>query len=590
MAKSETLRIKIETDGDGKTKASLAGVEKGLIGVDGAAKKSAGGIDLSAVALKSFAALAAAKVATSLVNLARNTIDSAAAFDDMAKAAGISSTKLFQVAQLNGRSASEMSGALFELTQNMRTALADGTSAAATHFRALGVSVTDANGNMRASDEVLADIAQRFASAPDGPAKTAFAMELLGKRSAALIPILNTLDDDMRRVGDGMSAEFAGASSEFNKNVAQMEVELQNLIARGLNPAVQSLNQFFLMARGGDTEVRRVATAIAHWEGELKKAGERYRELGGVMAKPTTIAAATEMRELSTTIATAQTQLAALRARYDELGGTVKTTQLTPPDAAQAKQKKEAADAAARYRAGLERTAEAIKAQTDPAYRMNKELALYDELLNKNLLTVSEWATATSASWEEFNKTMDTTGKELDDFTKQAAEDLKTNLSDTFYGAMTGRFEDVNDAFRDMLRKMLADAVAAQITKAIFGDTGKKDESNWISTGISWLASALGGGASAKATGGDVGGGRPYLVGEQGPELMVPGASGTVIPNHRLGGGGVTINQSFDFRGAQPGESLRLRAEADRIKAETIATFYAQIERGGAAARVVGRR
>ena len=34
--------------------------------------------------------------------------------------------------------------------------------------------------------------------------------------------------------------------------------------------------------------------------------------------------------------------------------------------------------------------------------------------------------------------------------------------------------------------------------------------------------------------------GRAYLVGEQGPELFVPGSSGSVVPNGEFGG--VTIN------------------------------------------------
>jgi hypothetical protein len=34
------------------------------------------------------------------------------------------------------------------------------------------------------------------------------------------------------------------------------------------------------------------------------------------------------------------------------------------------------------------------------------------------------------------------------------------------------------------------------------------------------------------------GGGGPYMVGEQGPELFNPAYSGTVTPNHMLGGGG----------------------------------------------------
>jgi len=42
----------------------------------------------------------------------------------------------------------------------------------------------------------------------------------------------------------------------------------------------------------------------------------------------------------------------------------------------------------------------------------------------------------------------------------------------------------------------------------------------------------------ARANGGPVTAGTPYLVGEKGPEIVVPGRSGTVIPNHRIGGSG----------------------------------------------------
>lgn len=37
--------------------------------------------------------------------------------------------------------------------------------------------------------------------------------------------------------------------------------------------------------------------------------------------------------------------------------------------------------------------------------------------------------------------------------------------------------------------------------------------------------------------------GQPTIVGERGPELIVPSRSGTVIPNHALGG----VTQNFIF-------------------------------------------
>ena len=38
---------------------------------------------------------------------------------------------------------------------------------------------------------------------------------------------------------------------------------------------------------------------------------------------------------------------------------------------------------------------------------------------------------------------------------------------------------------------------------------------------------------------------RPYMVGEQGPELFMPDTSGDIIPNNKLGGG-ITINIEGD--------------------------------------------
>ena len=52
------------------------------------------------------------------------------------------------------------------------------------------------------------------------------------------------------------------------------------------------------------------------------------------------------------------------------------------------------------------------------------------------------------------------------------------------------------------------------------------------------LGSMMGGGLEGRASGGPVMGSTPYMVGEVGPELFVPGSSGTIIPNHALGGGG----------------------------------------------------
>ena len=48
--------------------------------------------------------------------------------------------------------------------------------------------------------------------------------------------------------------------------------------------------------------------------------------------------------------------------------------------------------------------------------------------------------------------------------------------------------------------------------------------------------------------GGQVTGGKAYMVGERGPEMVVPSRNGHVVPNNQVGGGsGVTIIQNNTF-------------------------------------------
>ena len=49
---------------------------------------------------------------------------------------------------------------------------------------------------------------------------------------------------------------------------------------------------------------------------------------------------------------------------------------------------------------------------------------------------------------------------------------------------------------------------------------------------------------SFREKGGPISSGNPYIVGERGPELIVPNQAANVIPNDQLGGGNFTINIS----------------------------------------------
>lgn len=75
------------------------------------------------------------------------------------------------------------------------------------------------------------------------------------------------------------------------------------------------------------------------------------------------------------------------------------------------------------------------------------------------------------------------------------------------------------------------------------------------------------------AMGGPVSSGSPYVVGEKGPELFVPHASGTIVPNNKMsssgaGAGGVTVNYNI-AAGVSRAELVPiLDQERRRLKAE----------------------
>jgi TP901 family phage tail tape measure protein len=66
-------------------------------------------------------------------------------------------------------------------------------------------------------------------------------------------------------------------------------------------------------------------------------------------------------------------------------------------------------------------------------------------------------------------------------------------------------------------------------------------------------------GGRPRATGGSVMPDLSYLVGERGPEVFVPRTSGTIVPNHRLGGGAnivINVNAGMGTNGTEVGRAI----------------------------------
>ena len=83
-----------------------------------------------------------------------------------------------------------------------------------------------------------------------------------------------------------------------------------------------------------------------------------------------------------------------------------------------------------------------------------------------------------------------------------------------------------------------------------------------------------------KALGGAVGAGQPYLVGEKGPELFVPGAQGNIVPNSGMGGSNIVVN--VDASGSSvEGDAQEQKALGAAIGAAVQAELIKQKRPGG---------
>ncbi len=120
------------------------------------------------------------------------------------------------------------------------------------------------------------------------------------------------------------------------------------------------------------------------------------------------------------------------------------------------------------------------------------------------------------------------------EFGQAMAQDFAGGLADAVTSG-ENFFASMKQIFASLLKQITAMIVKAAILAALFalipgmapvgGATKFKDILSLSLTG--------------RAGGGGVIAGQPYMVGESGPEMFMPGQSGTVIPNNNLAGGSV---------------------------------------------------
>lgn len=149
--------------------------------------------------------------------------------------------------------------------------------------------------------------------------------------------------------------------------------------------------------------------------------------------------------------------------------------------------------------------------------------------------------------------------------TEQAITSALGRLEDGLTDALSGGKFDVRNFVNSVLQEMVRLQVVRPLLASIF-NLGGSSGAGVVASLISLFKTgapdynAIGALEGARANGGPIMAGRPYLVGERGPEIVVPRSAGTVLPNgvapYAGGGGGSTYN--INIQGDASENTVRL--------------------------------
>ena len=161
-------------------------------------------------------------------------------------------------------------------------------------------------------------------------------------------------------------------------------------------------------------------------------------------------------------------------------------------------------------------------------------------------------------------KELNKEAEKMKELFQQIGTSIKDGVVESISAAVDGT-KSLAEVASNMLRRIANQLLDVGVNLALFGvptGFGKKDSGGLLSN------------IFGRANGGTVASGRPYMVGERGPELFVPGAQGNIVPNNAMGSANVTVNvdasgssvQGDSQSASQLGKAIGAAVQAELIK------------------------
>ncbi|PYE86917.1 hypothetical protein [Phyllobacterium leguminum] len=559
-----------------------------------------------AVKLGANLGLAAAAGAAAIGLLVKQAIDQADAMSKSAQKSGLTTEALSRLAwagNLSDVSLETLTMSLGRLSNVMATVASGKGKDVKAIFDALGIAVTEADGRMRSTDAVMADLADVFASMADGADKTALAIKIFGRAGADLIPLLNSGRDGLSemaaeadRLGITISTDMGKQAEEFNDTMTRIGAVLQGMAVKIAGMALPYLNELAAklndpefvagaqaMARDVGDAFRWIITGIQEVIGWMRTLGEWWDKLKGWVEWARTHdmfgnpLSAEELKRVTVDLSPRpavndnnfderfQGQLPGKgdrptpppkKPRTFNLGGLLGEDDGSGGD-------KAADDAIAK----LEAQKQAV---TDLIARLEEERDIQRETdpVQREMIRLRETlAVATDEQKKKVEELIATTLRERE--TMEAAQEASRAFSEIAFDGLDDLIaggksleETLQGVYKSLVQLVLQAALLGQGPLAgLFGTAGSAKSGGPLGSLLSGLF------AGFRANGGLIPSGTFGIVGERGPEPVIGTARGAmVLPNSSLrgmgGGTNVTVNISTpnaeSFRASQSQVSAQL--------------------------------
>lgn len=571
---------KAVSDFENKTNAKLGKVDSKFDAIGNGLQRLNGKFAAAAAAAGGFVAA----IGISGIGAATaRALDYASSLGEVAQQLGVTTKDLQEyryAASQAGISQEEMDKALAKLTVNIGKA-ATGGKAQAEAFNALGISVKDANGNIRTAGEIIPEIADKLAQVKDPATRAAVEIELFGKSGQKLDTLLaggssaiNELTRAANDLGVVLSPELIARADEAADKMAALRQVLEAKLAGVVSENASAITRladavaYFLNVTGqGFNDIGNSRNLGALFSGRVPM-GERKQAATALLSDSSGRAALEDevVRRIEANTKARQKatgeEAAALDAEFKALnrirnqviaanrraagpvrvsaasGGSLDLSDFSASGGGGGGSKGKAAeDPVAKMLSSVD---VAIRNSTASAQELYKVIGVQeDDLLKRQLERIENVAKA------EYDERLDVIER-LNDEGQAKVQTLARLFEDGFRGGVGAVWKD----FESIGLQVISVLLAKMVVNGGFG-----------SGGFGGALSAAFSNVLGFADGGSPPVGRVSVVGERGPELFVPKVPGMIVPNHALGGQQTVLNMTINAPGATAETVARIRAE-----------------------------